>query len=159
VTPTRSAVEELARQLGSLGAVRRELARRLPPDCPAGSAGVLTALRKHGEMRMSRLTELLGIDLSVTSRHVAHAAERGWIERHPDPHDGRSRLLRLSRSGEERLAELSRRAADTLQEHLADWPQEDVTALTALLERLHTSFEDGRPAAAPPAPRTAAVTV
>ncbi|WP_443078321.1 MarR family transcriptional regulator, partial [Streptomyces sp. SP17KL33] len=39
---------------------------------------------RHGEMRMSKLAELLSVDMSVTSRHVAHVAERGWIERLPD---------------------------------------------------------------------------
>ncbi|MDT0380168.1 MarR family transcriptional regulator [Streptomyces sp. DSM 42041] len=135
---------ELARQLRSVGVVNRELARRLPHDCPPASAGLLTLLRRHGEMRMSRLTELLGIDLSVTSRHVAHAADRGWIERLPDPHDGRSRLLRLTHSGESRLDELSELATETMREFLGDWSAEDVATLSSLLERLGRTFGDCR---------------
>jgi hypothetical protein len=77
----RSQYEELARQLSAFGAVKRGLARNLPHECQAGSAAVLTLLHHHGEMRMSRLAELLAIDMSVTSRHVAHLAERGWIDR------------------------------------------------------------------------------
>ncbi|MFR9672948.1 MarR family winged helix-turn-helix transcriptional regulator [Streptomyces sp. TR06-5] len=136
----------MARQLRGVGAVNREMARRLPPDCPPASAGVLSLLRRHGEMRMSRLTELLGIDLSVTSRHVAHADERGWIERLPDPHDGRSRLLRLTESGARRLEELSDLTTDVLEEFLTDWSAADVTALTTLLDRLGTAFGDCRSA-------------
>ena len=81
----RSQYKELARHLSAIGSVRRELARGLPLDCPLASAGVLALLDRHGEMRTSQLAELLAIDMSVTSRHVAHVAERGWIERHPDP--------------------------------------------------------------------------
>ncbi|MCT2589389.1 MarR family transcriptional regulator [Streptomyces sp. N2-109] len=136
----RAQYRELARQLRSVHAVNREIARCLPHDCPAASAGLLTLLRTHGEMRMSNLTELLGIDMSVTSRHVAHAAERGWIERHPDPYDGRSRLLRLTESGQEQLEELSARASTMIENRLADWPPSDVATLNTLLGRLRASF-------------------
>jgi DNA-binding MarR family transcriptional regulator len=162
-TPVRGHYRELARQLHGVGVVNRELARRLPHDCPPASAGLLTLLHRHGEVRMSRLTELLGIDLSVTSRHVGHAEERGWIERLPDPHDGRSRLLRLTPSGEHRLDELSELTTETMREFLADWSTEDVSALTTLLDRLGSAFGDCRargggpdtPPAAP-APRSPA---
>ncbi|EST26124.1 hypothetical protein N566_24260 [Streptomycetaceae bacterium MP113-05] len=156
--PDHRDYRELARQLRSVGVVNRELARRLPHDCPPASAGLLTLLRRHGEMRMSRLTELLGIDLSVTSRHVAHAAERGWIERLPDPDDGRSRLLRLTDSGGHRLDELSDLATETMRDFLGDWTAEEVATLSALLERLGSTFGDcrargghGPPSATPPA--------
>ena len=72
----RNPYEELARQLSAIGAVKRGLGRMLPHECPAGAAAVLTLLERHGEMRMSRLAELLAIDMSVTSRHVAHVAEQ-----------------------------------------------------------------------------------
>lgn len=75
--------EELIRQFSAFGAVRRELGRILPSDCPSGSAAVLTLLDRHGDMRISKLAEFLAVDMSVTSRHVAHAADRGWIERSP----------------------------------------------------------------------------
>ncbi len=88
--------EELVRQFSAFGAVKREMNRLMPSDCPSGSAAVLTVLGRDGDMRMSRLAELLSVDMSVTSRHVAHLAERGWIERSPDPADKRSRILRLT---------------------------------------------------------------
>lgn len=77
--------EELVRQFSAFGAVKREMSRLMPSDCPSGSAAVLTVLGRHGHMRMSRLAELLSVDVSVTSRHVTHLAERGWIERSPTP--------------------------------------------------------------------------
>lgn len=92
----RSQYEELARQLSAVGAVKRGLARILPAECPGGSASVLTLLSRYGEMRITRLTELLAVDMSVTSRHVAHAVENGWVERLADPSDRRSRILRLT---------------------------------------------------------------
>ncbi|WP_411144843.1 MarR family winged helix-turn-helix transcriptional regulator [Streptomyces sp. x-80] len=140
----RSQYEELARQLSAIGAVKRGMGRILPPDCPPASAGVLTLLDRHGEMRMSQLAELLAIDMSVTSRHVAHAAERGWIERKPDPADKRSRLLRLTPSGTEVLNDLAKRSAETLARYLDDWTDTDVGHLNELLARLRSSFGDCR---------------
>ncbi|PCG86050.1 MarR family transcriptional regulator [Streptomyces sp. WZ.A104] len=136
----RSSYEELARQLSAVGAVKRGLTRALPPECPGGSAAVLTLLDRHGEMRISRLAELLAVDMSVTSRHVAHVAEHGWIERSPDPADKRSRILRLTPDGRAQLDELSGRVTEMFARNLADWSDDDVGQLNALLSRLRDSF-------------------
>ncbi|MFD5472856.1 MarR family winged helix-turn-helix transcriptional regulator [Streptomyces sp. NPDC127105] len=150
--------EELARQLSAVGAVKRDMGRILPPHCPAGSAAVLTLLGRHGDMRMSKLAELLAVDMSVTSRHVAHVAARGWIERIPDPADKRSRILRLTPAGLDQLDELTRRSTRLLSERLSDWTDDEVGQLIRLMTRLRDSFGDCRSApariAAPVAPDT-----
>ncbi|MGW4276709.1 MarR family winged helix-turn-helix transcriptional regulator [Streptomyces seoulensis] len=138
--------EELARQLSAVGAVKRDMARILPPDCPAGSAAVLTLLGRHGDMRMSKLAELLAVDMSVTSRHVAHVAARGWIERLPDPADKRSRLLRLTPAGLHQIDELSRRTTHLLTERLSHWTDDEVGQLIRLMGRLRDDFGDCRSA-------------
>ncbi|AZQ72628.1 MarR family winged helix-turn-helix transcriptional regulator [Streptomyces abikoensis] len=136
--------EELARQLSAIGAVKRGLSRVLPQDCSPATAIMLTLLKQHGEMRMSRLGELLSIDASVTSRHVAYAAERGWLERHPDPLDKRSRLLSLTASGSALLDDVSARYTDALAHCLQDWSDDDVGHLIGLMKRLRDSFGDCR---------------
>ncbi|MET7679531.1 MarR family transcriptional regulator [Streptomyces sp. NPDC005423] len=146
----RTQYEELMRQFSAFGAVRRELGRILPSDCPSGSAAVLTLLGRHGAMRMSKLAELLAVDMSVTSRHVAHVAERGWIERSPDPADRRSRILRLTPSGWAQVDEFSRRTAQLLADRLSDWNDDEVGRLIQLMARLRASFDDCR--SAPPRP-------
>jgi DNA-binding MarR family transcriptional regulator len=145
----RRQYEELAQQLSAIGAVKRGLGRVLPHECPAGSTAVLALLDRHGEMRMSRLAELLAIDMSVTSRHVAHVAERGWIDRSPDPADKRSRILRLTPAGRDMVADISERYMNALAHYLADWSDDEVDQLNTLLGRLRTSFGDCRPAPAP----------
>ncbi|MFF4354462.1 MarR family winged helix-turn-helix transcriptional regulator [Streptomyces sp. NPDC001530] len=138
----RAQYEELTRQLSAVGAVRRQLDRSLPGGCSSGTAVVLALLDRDGDLRIGRLAELLAVDMSVTSRHVAHLAERGWIDRSPDPADRRSRILRLTPEGRNRLAELSDRAAELLALRLSDWSEEDVRRLTSLLSRLRASFDD-----------------
>ncbi|GAA3910801.1 MarR family transcriptional regulator [Streptomyces lacrimifluminis] len=132
--------EELARQFSAFGAVKREMGRIMPPECPSGSAVVLTLLDRYGDMRMSRLAELLAVDMSVTSRHVAHVAGHGWIERLPDPADKRSRILRLTPSGRTQIGELSRRSTELLAHRLAHWSDEEVWQLARLMGRLRDSF-------------------
>lgn len=141
--------EELSRQLSAIGAVKREIGRMLPHDCPGASAGVLTLLGRHGEMRMSRLAELLSVDMSVTSRHVAHVAARGWIERLPDPVDRRSRILRLTPEGRAVVVELDRRIGRLMADRLSDWSDDEVGQLIRLLGRLRESFDAGAPPRAP----------
>jgi DNA-binding MarR family transcriptional regulator len=146
----RAQYEELMRQFSAFGAVKRELGRILPSDCPSGSAAVLTLLGRYGDMRMSRLAELLSVDMSVTSRHVTHIADRGWIDRSPDPADKRSRILHLTPAGLARLEALSERTTQLLAERLGDWSDEEVAQLTRLMARLRASFDDSRDAALPP---------
>ncbi|WKX71674.1 MarR family winged helix-turn-helix transcriptional regulator [Streptomyces sp. XD-27] len=141
----QSKYEELARQLSAIGAVKRELSRALPQDCPPASAVVLMLLDRYGQMRMSKLAELMTIDVSVTSRHVAHVEARGWIDRRPDPLDGRSRLLRLSAGGEELLSQVTARYTEALASHLSDWSDDDVGRLNELLARLRAGFGEPRP--------------
>ncbi|MES5819070.1 MarR family transcriptional regulator [Streptomyces sp. RG80] len=139
--------EELMRQFSAFGAVKREMGRILPPDCPSGSAAVLTLLAGHGDMRMSKLSELLAVDMSVTSRHAAHLAERGWIRRSPDPADKRGRILHLTPAGLAQLEQLSQRTCELLAERLGDWSDDEVAQLTVLMARLRASFDDCRAAA------------
>ncbi|KNB52435.1 MarR family winged helix-turn-helix transcriptional regulator [Streptomyces caatingaensis] len=136
---------ELAQQLGAIGVIKRGLARVLPPDCPPTSVIVLELLKRYGEMRMSKLAELLVVDMSVTSRHVAYAAERGWLERRPDHLDKRSRLLSLTPGGAALLDEVSARYTEALAHCLGDWSDEDVAHAIGLLARLRESFGECRP--------------
>ncbi len=136
--------ENLARQVSAIGAVKRGLARTLPADCPGGSAIVLALLHHHGDMRIGRVSELMAVDMSVSSRHVAHTVDRGWVERLPDPADRRSRILHLTPAGESMLAVLDRRLTDMLARTLVEWSDDDVELLTDLLARLRDSFGDCR---------------
>ncbi|MEU6847548.1 MarR family transcriptional regulator [Streptomyces sp. NPDC046716] len=136
--------DELARQLSAFGAVKRDMARILPHDCPAGSAAVLTLLKRYGDMRMSRMAELMAVDMSVASRHVAHTADRGWIERRPDPADKRSRILTLTAEGHEQMDDLNTRTTQLLADRLSDWSDAEVDELIALMTRLRDSFGDCR---------------
>jgi DNA-binding MarR family transcriptional regulator len=149
MVPSHAQFAQLASELRGMLAVTRGISRWLPPEYPVASTGVLSVLARHGDIRASRLAELLDIDMSVTSRHVAHLAERGCIDRLPDPHDGRSRLLRITPLGQQVLRTASDRVAEALADHLRDWPDEDIAQFCRLLARLHADFGDCRPRSRP----------
>lgn len=129
---------------------------------PSSSASVLGALSEHGRMRLSRLAQLLGVDPSVASRHVANAHEAGLVVRSPDPLDGRAWLLAVSPHGEQRLAEHRAARAALLDRVLAGWSDTDVDALVAALTRLRDDARAVRgappsqPSPTAPSPRRAA---
>ena len=131
---------DLMHRLSEVGAVKKGLARSLPPALPAGSAGVLGLLSQHGEMTISELTDLLAIDISVTSRHVSYLADQGWLERSPNPADGRSRLLRLTDSGRDLLDGFADHITELLAERLSDWSDHEVHELIRLMAKLYDSL-------------------
>lgn len=147
-----TAYQELMYQLSEVGAVRKGLARNLPAELSPGPAGVLTMLRQHGDMTMSELTELLAVDISVTSRNVAYVADRGWIERSPNPTDGRSRILRLTDAGSDLLDTASRQIESLIADRLSDWDDGDVHELIRLITKLRESLGTCRPANPCPGP-------
>jgi DNA-binding MarR family transcriptional regulator len=50
---------------------------------------------------------------------VATLERRGWVERHPDPSDGRARLVRLTPEG----TRITRRGLHHINEIEADWQE------------------------------------
>ncbi|MFE6968473.1 MarR family winged helix-turn-helix transcriptional regulator [Isoptericola sp. NPDC057653] len=143
--------EELQRQLRAVGVVKRTIVRNLPHDCPVGPTAVLSTLRRQGPLRLTALADQLWIDLSVTSRHVSHAVEQGWVERTRDPDDRRSWIVSLTPTGLRKLDEISARTSRLFAERMGDWDGEEVDRLAGLMARLHGSFAD-----CPTAARTAA---
>src|SRR5207244_7670958 len=55
-------------------------------------------------MTVSDLAERLEISKQGTAQIVDDMERRGYVERRPDPHDGRARLLYLSERGQAALA-------------------------------------------------------
>jgi hypothetical protein len=61
--------------------------------------------------------------------------KEGLVEQRPDPSDARSHLVRCTADGLARLTDRRSRFAAELDRRLADWPEQDVLALSHLLHR------------------------
>jgi len=137
---TSAAVEALVRQLYGLGAIRRRLEAEALAGLGSQGFNALTVIHLQGPVRVSRVAEQLGIDLSVASRQVAALAAAGFVERGADSRDRRAQLLRITADGDLALRAAHERMVAAFADALGDWPDEELTALADGLGRLRTSF-------------------
>jgi DNA-binding MarR family transcriptional regulator len=130
--------------------VSTRAATQLYGELPSYGWTLLLPLEQDGDQRCSALAVRAGVDVSVASRQLAVLERSGYVERHPDPHDGRATLLRLTPQGTEALAATRAMRADWALAALSGWSEHDARRLTDLLDRLRADIE-----VAVPAPRTA----
>ena len=116
----------------SLLRARRSLAGTLSTP----SVVTLAVVHQRGTMRVSEVADALALDLSTVSRQVTHLRRRGLLESAPDPEDGRSQRLHVTRAGTDELRTHRRRVVDKLVENLRDWDDHEVVELTRLLGKL-----------------------
>jgi DNA-binding MarR family transcriptional regulator len=72
---------------------------------------------------------------------VAALERAGYLERRPDPRDGRASLLRLSEAGAAALATTRTLRSDWAASALAGWDEDDAVRLSRLVERLIDDLE------------------
>ena len=140
-TTTKGNVEQLERALSSI--TRRGTRRRLH-DHIVEEAGVeidraaylvLRELEAVGPIRVTELATKLSVDPSTMSRHISALQRRGWIERTPDPADGRATLVAVSRTGARTIRRVEAGRRNILTAVLSQWDGEDQAALVALMTR------------------------
>lgn len=132
-------------EVGLLGPLRREMGRSAGPGLHVGTAGALWQLSDRGPLRLGELATGLRVDVSVVSRQVADLVQAGFVDRHPDPADGRACLLSLSPRGRDALAEVTDRVEERFRDALRGWSREDLARVAADLRRLRQDLlPDGR---------------
>ncbi|SFQ00631.1 DNA-binding transcriptional regulator, MarR family [Geodermatophilus dictyosporus] len=115
---------------------------------------LLVPLERDGEQRCSALAAHAGVDVSVVSRQVAALERDGYVERRPDPHDGRASLIGLSPAGAAALERTRELRSAWATAALADWDEDDARLLSGLVERLAADLD--RAATSPRQPVRAA---
>jgi DNA-binding MarR family transcriptional regulator len=139
--------------------VSSRAAAQLYGELPSYGWALLFPLERDGDQRCSALAGKAGIDVSVASRQLAVLERAGYVERRPDPLDGRASLLSLTPAGVEAIAATRAHRQDWALGALAGWDEDDARTLTDLLDRLVADLETaGMPKgsvarAAVPAPR------
>ena len=107
------------------------------PGLEGSGLGVLHHLTAHGPLRTSRLAELLGLDPSTTSRHVASLERSGHVERVADPDDGRAWLVQASPDGHAAFARARAARSALIDRVLVGWEPAEVDAFAAALARFN----------------------
>lgn len=152
------AVDDLARALYGLSALRRDLQRCAGIEHAVAGLAMLSVVRRTGPARISDVAHEVQVNLSVASRQIQALQDEGLVDRVADPHDGRSSLIAISPSGAAKLDRAHARLTGVLGTATGDWSPGEVAGLADGLVRLREALGDGGHAATPtlPADRPAA---
>ncbi|MGY1856392.1 MarR family winged helix-turn-helix transcriptional regulator [Modestobacter sp. SYSU DS0290] len=139
----------LARLLRTTRQLGHRVAADLYGDLPSFGWAVLAPLEEHGPQRCSALAGYAGVDVSVASRQVAALERAGYVQRRPDPQDGRASLISLSDAGAAALARTRDVRSQWALSALDDWTEDEAREFTRSLEKLADGLDRaGRPSAA-----------
>jgi DNA-binding MarR family transcriptional regulator len=94
----------------------------------------LAALDRFGPQRISDLIARERITQPGMTSLVTRLAEAGFVERHPDPTDGRAALVAVTATGHAYLESVHAERAALLAEHLARLPVEQQAAIHAAID-------------------------
>jgi DNA-binding MarR family transcriptional regulator len=136
--------------------VSTRAAAQLYGELPSFGWALLLPLERDGAQRCSALAATAGIDVSVASRQIAVLERSGYVERRPDPLDGRASLLSLTAAGTDAIAATRALRQEWALGALSSWDEDDARTLTDLLDRLVADLETAgtpRTGARVPAPR------
>ncbi|MFI7115341.1 MarR family winged helix-turn-helix transcriptional regulator [Amycolatopsis sp. NPDC049868] len=98
--------------------------------------GILAALDEDGPSSQATLSRRTGIDRSDVVAVITELAGAGYVDRAPDPADGRRNLISLTDTGTRRLDQLEGQVRDTQDRFLAPLNPAEREQLTGLLARL-----------------------
>jgi DNA-binding MarR family transcriptional regulator len=137
------------RLLDAMSRVIRHLTRLSggPDDGPAMTATQRLALIETLEaepIRLSDLSERLGVSPPTASRAVDALVDRGLLERVPDTSDRRAVRISLTRSGRESVEARKARVLEAFRPAARGLATADQEQLIALLDELAEALASGR---------------
>jgi DNA-binding MarR family transcriptional regulator len=137
---TRTQVD-IPQTASELRFVLGQLLRRLRAEhrFPIHHGAVLGRLDREGAQSVSDLAGAEGVRPQSMAQTVGELESQGFVERSPDPNDGRRALVELTASGRETLEDDRRRRVGWLVSAIEELPSEDQQVLeraTAIIGRL-----------------------
>lgn len=102
----------------------------------------MAILGQSTPLTASEIVAASSMDKVSVSRAITSLRKRGWIVEKANKSDARSRLLKLSRSGEEVYETLVPQMFELERKLLSDLSDEEVATLKKLMARVATAAED-----------------
>ena len=138
-------IEDLYAQLNAMIRRSRELSNDLHPGLSLLGYTFLSMLDTTPALRASDLAERLGLDKSTVSRQLNQLFEAGLLEREGGRPGRRGDPLSVTPAGRRTLEADADRVQGRLTGWLADWDEEDIAALGALMARFNNSVDPSLP--------------
>lgn len=109
--------------------------RRAGVDIERSGSVMLARIEEHEPVRLCDLADMGGIDTSTASRQVGRLVDAGYVERRPDPDDGRATAHYLTREGREIRGRLKRARREWFEDVGAAFSPEEREQFADLLAR------------------------
>lgn len=118
--------------------------RRISRHLDLTRVRVLGTVAARGPIRPSAIAAKLGLTASATSRHLSALERAGQVTVSADPDDSRTFLVRQTDQGDAEIDATIQAGTAVFAEVIADWPDEDVAAASALITRLNQAWAQRR---------------
>ena len=102
---------------------------------------LLATLEQCGPTSQADLGRRSGIHLSDMVAAINELADREFVERTPDPADGRAMMLGVTDEGRRRLTDTSRQRRKLLDERLSGWSDDELAAFVTALGRYNRTLD------------------
>lgn len=102
---------------------------------------ILCELDEHESLGINMLAEKLMLSISTASRQVSALETKKYINRYPDPNNGRISLMQITEEGRDILRKVQKARYAVYREILQDWSQEELKQLETNLTRLNWDFK------------------
>ncbi|WP_067702083.1 MarR family winged helix-turn-helix transcriptional regulator [Nocardia jejuensis] len=107
------------------------------------SVPLLRVLADSGEpMRLGELATRLDVEAPHVTRQIKRLEKSGYVERVPDPDDGRAQRVSITAAGRTTVDAVRDVFRGWMGSALADWSPEDLEALAVLNHRMVDDFLD-----------------
>ena len=105
----------------------------------------LRMLEAMGPTSTKALAMALNLDASTVTRQITALEGGGFVERRPDPSDGRSSTIVLTAEGRRTMAGVEQERRQGMEALIGTWAERDKVTLGRALSRLNASLlESGR---------------
>lgn len=142
-SPTQPDTEVAARLRVALGRLNRQLLQR-QSEASFAQLSALFVIEKWGPIRIGDLAQREKVAAPSMTRTLSGLVAAGWVQREPDPEDGRSFMVTLTPGGEALITKVRRQRTAALvqgMERLTGAQLEALQAAVPVLEQLADEVE------------------
>ncbi|MCJ7841266.1 MarR family transcriptional regulator [Lederbergia sp. NSJ-179] len=101
---------------------------------------LLRQLSVEGPAGVKSLSEQLDLDISTVSRQAAALEQKKYIDKFPNPKDGRSYFYQITELGIKELEDNRQNRYDRLSEILTEWSDEEKQTFGLLLKKYNQTI-------------------